>query len=283
MKKILSGLGVFLLLSACTMIPRYPESTDSLSKNSIPQVTTTTIAIQDASTDEEISSDLSSDTAFTPSSTTTSTTTTTVTAAIFHLEKAAAKTYRPQDLRGVYWCARDLESSPVGNHHFVTIVFENTTDTASFAQKFPAFAVRSELNEKGRRIYYTCFGVSTDSNNRIVIKNNTASDIQAMKEIINPGKYTFWYKPDFDLEGHRIPESYPDYRDFAEKVIQLAINFNRSESSDYSLLSNNCATWVNTLLKVAGVPSGVRKSLGDFYGVDVAENKLLDESLFMAR
>ena len=36
----------------------------------------------------------------------------------------------------------------------------------------------------------------------------------------------------------------------------------------YTLIDENCAAWVNTILEHAGIPSDIREELGEFWGID---------------
>ena len=70
---------------------------------------------------------------------------------------------------------------------------------------------------------------------------------------------------------------------FALKVEQLAYNYKRNTFNfkvPYNIRSLNCSSWVNTLLKVAGVPQYKRNKLNDFSGVDVGADIVFDEKWF---
>ena len=64
----------------------------------------------------------------------------------------------------VYWAVRDLESSPVGNHHFVVIT--NTTGTIKSTNDF------------------TTIGFFESKNGNLEVITNQASDVKAMQEIL---------------------------------------------------------------------------------------------------
>lgn len=193
----------------------------------------------------------------------------------FHLESKVDRTTYPTEVTGTYWTARDLEDFPIGNHHFIVIVFNSSSQAARVCNLFPEVGYTYTKNEKGTYIYYTTLGIGKNSS-LIDLNVLYSTDLQAMKEVINPDKYTSWWKPDYDLEGHRVTTS----ESFMKTVIQLAINFKNSRSTDYKLLSDNCAAWTNTLFKVAGVSASFRDMLGDFEGLDIGESNLIDETLF---
>ena len=72
----------------------------------------------------------------------------------------------------------------------------------------------------------------------------------------------------------------PQPTSFRELVIQLTTNFASKANIRYSLLDANCAAWVNTLFKVAGVSETDREKAGEFFGIDWGEEDLIPESFF---
>lgn len=193
----------------------------------------------------------------------------------FHLESLVHVTTNLSEVFGVYWAARDLENFFLGNHHFVVIVFESRSQARRVCGDFKGIGFTSTINEQGSKIFYTSISVVKD-NALIELDILPGPDVQAMKEVINPYEYTSWWVADYDLEGHRISTE----ESFMTMVMQLSVNFENSESTDYNLLNQNCASWVNTLFKVAGVSSEDRANLGGFAGIDIGEDDLIDETLF---
>ncbi len=169
----------------------------------------------------------------------------------------------------VYWSARDLASSPTGNHHFILIYLDAI-------YSLPPFAT---LIEKETR--FVTLGAFSVGGNLAFIANEP-SDVTSVREEINTKKRG-WFS-DFDLEKNRVPSPLASDQKFAETLVKQALAFKvntQSKKIEFSLSSQNCAAWVNTMFKIAGVTQANRESFGEFNGVDWGEEGLLDESLFV--
>ena len=170
----------------------------------------------------------------------------------------------------VYWCARDLAGIPWGNHQFILIEFSSGFDV-------PPFSIQEE---KGIS-FVTLAGYNVGDN--LEFKDNAPSDVQAVKEVINPRKKGFF--SDFDLEKNKVRVPSPQKSDqyFVESLAKQALIFKvktQKRKIKYSLVDENCSAWVNTMFKVAGVSLVDRQKYGEFSGIDWGEEDLIDESYF---
>ena len=52
------------------------------------------------------------------------------------------------------------------------------------------------------------------------------------------------------------------------------------DNCPYSLIDENCAAWVNTMLKKAGISDEIREDLGEFWGIDWGEEDLIPDQFF---
>ncbi len=168
----------------------------------------------------------------------------------------------------VYWAARDLSSFFIGNHQFILVFLDadeallKTTFTLEGGQKFVTLAGHQP---KGNLIFVP----------------NEPSDVKSVKEVLNTSLKGTWN--DYDLEKQVIKGQSGGGLTFAKSLETLAYNYQANTKSnpvDYDLWDRNCATWINTLLKVAGVAKNDRIKAGEFKGVDWGEEDLLDEKLF---
>lgn len=169
----------------------------------------------------------------------------------------------------VFWCARDLNGVAWGNHHFILIYL-------SPVYGLPPLTV---LAEKGVR-FVTLGGFKVGAN--LEFKANEASDVKSVREGLNPSKRS-WWRADYDIERHRVPSPLSSDQQFAVKLVQQAQAYKvntQTKPVKYSLANENCAAWVNTMFKVAGVKKAARTNHGEFFGIDWGEEDLIDESLF---
>lgn len=179
---------------------------------------------------------------------------------------------------GVYWCARDLKSSPIGNHHFILLVLPETS------RLFSNVPSTQEDTPDGVIYFYTIGAFKTDDilPNLLKVSINQEADVKAVREYVDPEEHTSLFTPDFDLESHQVRSpSGSSNKNFVEKIIQLTNNFQGKGNIQYSLIDENCAAWVNTLFKVAGVDKDSREIAGEFFGVDWGEEDLIPESFFV--
>lgn len=169
---------------------------------------------------------------------------------------------------GVYWAARDLDGVPWGNHQFILIYMDVKQSLLKTKPEFSGGQKFSTLG--GHKV----------SGNLVLVANQTA-DVKSVKEVLDPSTNVGW--SDFDMEEKKIaPPTGGDWS-FSVEVERLAYNYDRNVKAtpqEYDLTDENCATWVNTLLKIAGVSKARRTKLGEFSGIDWGEEDLLDESLF---
>ena len=170
----------------------------------------------------------------------------------------------------VFWAARDLSGwyAVAGNHQFILVYLEQN-------EVIPGIQIHEESGKK----FFTLAGHQPQGD--LVYVPNQTDDIASVKEDINPslrGRFR-----DFDLEKHLLSPPTGSSWSFAFQLQQFAERYaanTRTNPVKYDLWNRNCSTWVNTLLKVAGVSASVRLSAGEFRGVDWGEEDLLDENLF---
>lgn len=87
-----------------------------------------------------------------------------------------------------------------------------------------------------------------------------------------------------DYQGHKVNAPTGDSRSFAQRLVQLALNFQENSKTSpipYALFGDNCAAWVNTLFKVAGVSFTDRMRAGQFWGIDACEKKEIPDKMFV--
>lgn len=171
-------------------------------------------------------------------------------------------------MASVYWAARDLSSFLWGNHQFILIFLEANEAMAGMI-----------VHEESGKKFFTLAG-HQPAGNLVYIPNQT-DDIASVRESINKSLRGTWR--DFDLEKHSVSEPTGTGLSFALQLKQLADKYDanvKNNPVEYSLQNRNCSTWVNTLLKVAGVPLSTRQTAGEFRGIDWGEEDLLDENLF---
>lgn len=169
----------------------------------------------------------------------------------------------------VFWAARDLDGwAFVGNHSFV-LIYLNATESL----------IRTKSESEGTTKFATLGGHVKDGN--LIFIPNQKADVQCVKESLN-SSLKGWFS-DYDMEQNAITPPTGSGWSFALKLEELAYKYETNtklKPQEYGLANFNCATWVNTMLKVAGVPQSERIKLGEFSGVDWGEEDLLDESLF---
>lgn len=183
----------------------------------------------------------------------------------------------------VYWSARDMTKFIIGNHHFLLIIFDNQT-AAEFAEKTHKFSYQSESVGEKTTYFMTLGGFMEEG--KMVFKANNSLDVKSVREWVDPEEHTKWYKPDLDLEKHKLDPLKIDPNDkkgsyFIYKVIKAAKTYDKKGPVDYNLLDENCACWVNTLLKSLGFSKSYRHEKGEFFGVDWGEEDEIDVNLFI--
>lgn len=210
--------------------------------------------------------------------------------AIFHLENNIKEATDISKISGVYWCARDMDPSPVGNHHFITFIYESEEEAKKITSYWRKWNLEyfCEKNDCELPIFFTTMGVSKNSGGNIKINFNPSSDLQAIHEIAKDSN-TSWSSADYDLEAHRMPlnKANPEYDtngDLMQKVLENIYKFKklaeRGIEIEYVLKDENCACTVNTIFKHCGFPQNVREEQGEFSGVDWGEEDEIPSSFF---
>ncbi len=202
----------------------------------------------------------------------------------------------------VFWSTRDLDYSPWGNHHFITFSYDCLEDAPTVLRgelfkvscskecktKYVMFMglKRDPVEEyvekrflwkrwKKKRIKYNIGVYQVNSHNKDDPKNDHLNDLVAYKEKLC-GEEGFW--SDLDYEAHEIT-GYANETVFVSKLLDL---YKKSEKNfedypvEYSLANRNCATWVNCILKAAGISAENREKTGEVPGFDWGEE---DETL----
>ncbi len=166
---------------------------------------------------------------------------------------------------GGYWCARDLKSSPIGNHHFFLLVVDK--DMEIFGN--------NKVNEKDKVMFYT-FGGFDKGKLKEIVNNDT--DVKSVNE------KTKWWKPDLDIEAHKIIEiKDEDFNNIIDKMSNYDYNQDNKGVPKYTLSNSNCASWVNVFLESIGIPQYLREKYGEFRGVDWGEEDAFDPKYFKER
>lgn len=162
---------------------------------------------------------------------------------------------------GVYWCARDLDGPPIGNHHFILLVCPDATGL--FSSKLP----KQEDTPDGTIHFYTVGAFKKDGTlpDLLKVEVNQDTDVKAVREYVDPDEHTSPLKPDLDLEAHKVNPPSGSLDSFRRTVIQLTTNFESKGDIQYSLIDENCAAWINTLFKIAGVSDVDREEAGEFF------------------
>ena len=160
----------------------------------------------------------------------------------------------------VYWCARDLASSPLGNHHFLVFIPDNPDDFNNLRNYFGG--------NKG----YTIGGFKVHQYLNYQLNNSV--DEEAINEYF--GGFDKGWDPEF-CEISR-PANMTD-TEFIKKLQTIANSY-QNDTVLYDLNDENCAAWVNTLLMIAGISDHDREKYGEFYGFDWGEEDLLPRKSF---
>ncbi|MCD4766367.1 MAG: hypothetical protein K8R34_07640 [Methanosarcinales archaeon] len=205
---------------------------------------------------------------------------------IFHLENNMKNAKSLSKIEGVYWSARDMDPSPVGNHHFITFVYNSKKQAIRVTRQW-GINYKSEQNDKDLTVFFTTMGAGK-SRKKIIINFNPSSDLKAIHEIAKKDN-TNWHSSDYDYEGHRVPynfssNNYASSEELMNAILQRVSNFNKRYNAgitvDYSLVDRNCATLVNSIFKVLGYTDYRREEIGEFRGVDWGEEDLIQDSFF---
>ena len=178
--------------------------------------------------------------------------------------------------KGVYWCARDMAGIGVlGNHHLILIVVD------SAGNLFGEPTISETIGNTSTVVHFSTYSTTKGDGSFITVQPLVDADVTATREHTDPDQHTSALTPDYDLEPHLVEPESGTVDDLIETVQRLAANFAAHDADlPYTLIDSNCAAWVNTLFKVAGIPDERRKELGEFFGIDWGEEDLLDETYF---
>jgi len=170
----------------------------------------------------------------------------------------------------VFWSARDLDGFFEGNHHFITVKFNNKQSADKFcsAKKIVYKIIDSQY-------FFTVACFKNENNGYLECEFNNKSDVQSVSEDINPDLKGFW--SDYDYESHIVnPPAEMNSLEFIDKIVQLSLNYienqKKNESVKYTVANYNyCAAWVNTLFKKIGISDEVRLEKGELSGFNWGE------------
>ncbi|MBB4285686.1 hypothetical protein [Roseospira goensis] len=176
----------------------------------------------------------------------------------------------------VYWCARDLAGSPWGNHHFILVVQGTPRITSTMNVTWQSFS-GSQFFTIG------AFKKTKGGTSRLLVQYNETSDVEAVKEVLNPKRAAAKWA-DFDLERHALkPPGGRTLDAFVKEILTRAEHYKKNEAKTpipYSLLDENCAAWVNSLLKACGLSQAERQKAGEFSGFDWGEEDTIPARYF---
>jgi hypothetical protein len=176
----------------------------------------------------------------------------------------------------IYWCARDLAGSPWGNHHFILVMQGDPKITSTMGVKWQTYAGRDFMT-------IAAFARKQGGSTRLLVGYNDSSDVHSVKEVLNP-KLAASQWADYDLERHAVKPPGGKTKDaFVKDILVKAELYKKNEAKKgipYSLIDENCACWVNSLLKACGVSKTTRLKAGEFSGFDWGEEDEIDESYF---
>jgi hypothetical protein len=187
-----------------------------------------------------------------------------------HLLQKATKTKRLLQ-PGVYWGVRDLSGVPLGNHHYLLIVLEDTEDWGD---------TTTQISPLQRGVILAGFNGQREQGEpegKLVLRVNAADDLAAVQELLGPSQ---WWGPGWDAELNRVaaPEGMTEQQ-FLQTLIERTAAYQRNTSCgpssqvDYALTSCNCASWVDGLLRASGVSTYRRREASDFWGINWGEER----------
>lgn len=174
----------------------------------------------------------------------------------------------------VYWNARNLGSNwniGAGNHHYILIVTNGNKLQGSIPTQ----------NCSGAE--FITLGGFNIGGNMVFMANNPEDSASAREIFSNSSLWNFLNPFDWGAQKHLVKPPNGNSLQFASQVVRLALNYEintRANPLPYSIEDDNCAAWVNTLFKAAGIPLTERTRLGQFWGIDWAERLEIPENLF---
>jgi hypothetical protein len=194
------------------------------------------------------------------------------------------------DIAGVYWCSRDMDPGFLGNHHFFTFIYTSEEQAKRVTSKWKRWKIsyHREENDKGLWVYFTTMGVGKDSDDNIKWSFNPDSDIWSIYEIAKNSN-TSAFTVDRDFQGHLVEyakssNNYATEEELMYGILQALFNYKENYEAgnrvEYSLLDENCACGVNSVLRYLKFSASDRESWGEFWGVDWGEEDLISEDYF---
>jgi hypothetical protein len=174
----------------------------------------------------------------------------------------------------VYWAARNIGPLPIANHHFIVLV---TSKDTVFNDTLP-FEIETSTWRTNYFFIVAGFKLGGDENLQAVL--NPKNDVLSFRQLYYPENYT--NITDFQFEMKRVvPPNNMNDTEFVNFIFQLTKNYADNGGTKYDLRDDNCATWVNTVMWIAGITDTHRMELGQFCGIDWGQQKLLDPYLFL--
>lgn len=176
----------------------------------------------------------------------------------------------------VNWIGRKLGSrfNPFGNHHYILILI----DKICLPTGIPT--------QRHNGAEFLTLGGFSINDNMVFVANDVSDNLSAKDLLDNTPIWDFFNPFDWGTQKHYVKPPGGNDTAFANQVIRLAEIYGKNtavEPLPYRLFSDNCAAWVNTLFKVAGVPQHEREELGQFWGIDAAERVEIPEHLFQTK
>ncbi len=180
---------------------------------------------------------------------------------------------------GLFWCTRDLSWTGGGNHHFLWI-----TGNPTAINNEDSFNGQEGFIIGATKINGMLEAYSTGDGSSTVAKETVANDKEAIMEHLT-GKTIGWTNENFEMKQipiNRQSDSIATdlinaFNNYKQSSIDIAYDLG---GADIFLGENsgNCASWVNTILQVVGLPLNDR--FGDFSAIDWGEDHLVNQWAF---
>lgn len=173
----------------------------------------------------------------------------------------------------LYWCTRRLKgiagSIFKGNHHFIVFI-SNPEKLNWLSPTEPP----DKLREEDGTFFITL--ATFERGGYLLYEGNNDDDVQAVRQGVDGGAWEFQYKkvpPPAGMSDFQLIQK-------VEGLLHVYTRNTQHNPLEYSSNDENCAAWVNTILHYAGVDKSVRKSIGNFKGIDWGESDLLPSWCF---
>ncbi|MCA9779485.1 MAG: hypothetical protein KC800_22310, partial [Candidatus Eremiobacteraeota bacterium] len=117
---------------------------------------------------------------------------------------------------------------------------------------------------------------------RLSLEVNSDADVRIVRKYLDGRATRDHLDPGLRFEGKFVSQARP-VPEFASTLLGHISAYGAKPHAKlpyYKGLSDNCATWVNTLFQAVGIPESVRKTLGDFWGIDIGQEQELEGTLF---